>query len=227
MLAHELRNPLAPISNAVQIMKVQGLSGPNFDWSVKVIEDQVKAITRMMDELLDVSRILRGMEVLQKARIELQAVVEMAVEASRPLIEHRRHHLTVTLPAHPILLEVATLRMAQVFSNLLNNAARYTDEGGEISLTAEQDGSQAVIRVRDNGMGIAPELLPRVFDMFAHADPNLSRSGGGLGIGLTLARSLVELHDGRVEARSDGPGQGSEFIVCIPVADQTESPAAA
>ena len=142
MLAHELRNPLAPISNAVQIMKVQGLSGPNFDWSVKVIEDQVKHMTRMVDDLLDVSRITRGKVVLQKEPVELAMVVDLAVEASRPLIEDCHHRLTVTLPEHPVLLEVDPARMAQVLSNLLNNAAKYTDEGGEIALSAEQHGRE-------------------------------------------------------------------------------------
>ena len=216
MLAHELRNPLAPISNAVQIMKVQGLNGPNFQWSVKVIEDQVKHMTRMVDDLLDVSRITRGKVVLQKEPVELEAVVDLAVEASRPLIEDCHHHLTIALPEHPVLLEVDPARMAQVLSNLLNNAAKYTDEGGEIALSAEQQGREVVIRVRDNGTGIAPELLPHIFDMFTQADQTLSRSRGGLGIGLTLVRSLVEMHDGRVTARSEGPGRGSEFAVRLP-----------
>jgi signal transduction histidine kinase len=224
VLAHELRNPLTPISNAVQIMKVEGLNGPHFDWSVQVIEDQVKSMTRMVDDLLDVSRIVRGQVVLQKEPVELETVVELAVETSRPLIENRHHHLSVTLPAHPVLLEVAPARMAQVFSNLLNNAAKYTDEGGEIALSAEQAGREVVIRVRDNGIGISPDLLPHVFDMYAQADLTLSRSRGGLGIGLTLVRSLVEMHDGHVAAFSRGPGQGSEFTVRIPLAPQSEPP---
>ena len=217
MLAHELRNPLAPISNAVQIMKVQGLKGPNFDWSVKVIEDQVKHMTRMVDDLLDVSRITRGKVVLQKEPVELETVVSLAVEASRPLIEDCQHRLTVALPEHPVLLEVDPARMAQVLSNLLNNAAKYTDEGGEIALSAERDGREVLIRVRDNGTGIAPELLPHIFDMFTQADQTLSRSRGGLGIGLTLVRSLVEMHHGRVAVHSRGPGLGSEFTVRLPV----------
>jgi PAS domain S-box-containing protein len=225
MLAHELRNPLAPISNAVQIMKVQGLKGPNFDWSVKVIEDQVKHMTRMVDDLLDVSRITRGKVVLQKEPVELETVVGLAVEASRPLIEDCRHRLTVALPEHPVLLEVDPARMAQVLSNLLNNAAKYTDEGGDIALSAERDGREVVIRVRDNGTGIAPELLPHIFDMFTQADQTLSRSRGGLGIGLTLVRSLVEMHHGRVAVHSRGTGLGSEFTVRLPVS--AEAPAEA
>ena len=223
MLAHELRNPLAPISNAVQIMKAEGLNGPYFQWSLKVIEDQVKQMTRMVDDLLDVSRITRGKVVLQKEPIDLEVVVDLAVEASRPLIEDCKHQLTVTLPPDPILLEVDPARMAQVLSNLLNNAAKYTDEEGEISLTAERAGREVLIRVRDNGIGIAPELLPHVFDMFTQADQTLSRSRGGLGIGLTLVRSLVEMHDGRVGVHSDGPDQGSEFTVRLPLPAQPDA----
>jgi signal transduction histidine kinase len=218
MLAHELRNPLAPISNAVQIMKVEGPGGPNFDWSLKVIEDQVKQMTRMVDDLLDVSRITRGKVDLQKELVELVWVVDLAVEASQPLIEDCHHHLTVVLPPHPVLVEVDPARMAQVLSNLLNNAAKYTEEAGEISLTAELCGREVAIRVRDNGIGIPPELLPQVFDMFTQADQTLSRSRGGLGIGLTLVRSLVEMHHGQVSVHSDGPGRGSEFTVRLPVA---------
>jgi PAS domain S-box-containing protein len=223
MLAHELRNPMAPISNAVQIMKVQGLKGPNFEWSVKVIEDQVKHMTRMVDDLLDVSRITRGKVVLQKEPTDLRSVVELAVEASRPLIEDYHHHLTITLPDRPVLLEVDPARMAQVLSNLLNNAAKYTDEGGEIALIAEREGREVAIRVRDNGTGIAPELLPHIFDMFTQADQTLSRSRGGLGIGLTLVRSLVEMHHGWVTASSAGPGLGSEFTVRLPISTEASA----
>jgi signal transduction histidine kinase len=223
MLAHELRNPLAPISNAVQIMKAEGLSGPYFQWSIKVIEDQIKQMTRMVDDLLDVSRITRGKVVLQKEPIDLEVVVDLAVEASRPLIKDCKHELTVVLPPRPIILEVDPARMAQVLSNLLNNAAKYTDEGGEISLSAEQAGREVLIRVRDNGIGIAPELLPHVFDMFTQADQTLSRSRGGLGIGLTLVRSLVEMHDGRVGVHSDGPDRGSEFTVRLPLPAQPDA----
>ena len=208
-------------------MKVDGLNGPHFDWSVKVIEDQVKSMTHMVDELLDVFRILRGQVVLQKEPVELATVVDRAVEASRPLIEDRHLHLTVTLPDHPVLLEVAPARMAQVFSNLLKNAAKNTDKEGEISLSAEQAGHEVVVRVRDNGIGISPELLPHVFDMFAQADPTLSRSLSGLGVGLTLVRSLVEMHDGHVAAHSNGPDQGSEFTVRIPMAVRSEPPTTA
>jgi PAS domain S-box-containing protein len=218
MLAHELRNPLAPISNAVQIMQLEGPNGANFRWSTEVIEDQIKHMTRMVDDLLDVSRITRGKVDLQKETIRLAEVVDLAVEASRPLIEEYHHRLTVTLPPEAIVLEVDPARLAQVLSNLLNNAAKYTDEGGEISLSAETRGREVVVRVRDNGIGISADLLPRVFDLFTQADRTLSRSRGGLGIGLTLVRSLIELHGGRVAAQSAGLGHGSEFVVALPTA---------
>jgi PAS domain S-box-containing protein len=217
MLAHELRNPLAPISNAAQIMKVEGPNGPSFQWSIEVIEDQIKHMTRMVDDLLDVSRITRGKVVLQKELIELAAVVELAVEASQPLIQGYHHELTITLPPRPVILDVDPPRMAQVLSNLLNNAAKYTDEGGQIALIAQQIDGEVIIRVIDNGIGISSQLLPEVFELFTQGDQTLSRSRGGLGIGLTLVQSLVELHDGRVTARSGGPGLGSEFEVRLPL----------
>jgi signal transduction histidine kinase len=223
MLAHELRNPLAPISNAAQIMRVEGPNGRNFLWSIDVIEDQIKHMTRMVDDLLDVSRITRGKVVLRREFVELAEVVKVAVEASRPLIQSYNHELTVRLPKEPVILDVDPPRMAQVLNNLLNNAAKYTDEGGKITLTADRLGSEVVIRVDDNGIGIAPELLPAVFDLFTQGDQTLSRSRGGLGIGLTLVQSLVEMHGGRVTARSQGPGQGSEFEVRLPVPQRDDS----
>jgi PAS domain S-box-containing protein len=223
MLAHELRNPLAPISNAVQIMRVEGLRGPSLEWSIEVIEDQVKQLTRMVDDLLDVSRITRGTVDLQKELIELSEIIDLAVEASRPLIEGFKHHLSVTLPDHSVVLEVDPRRLAQVLSNLLNNAAKYTPEGGDIAVTATVSDDTVAIRVRDNGIGIAPDLLPKVFDLFVQADQALSRSRGGLGIGLTLVKSLVELHHGRVTAKSSEPGKGSEFTVELPVAAEARA----
>jgi signal transduction histidine kinase len=221
VLAHELRNPLAPISNAVQIMKVEGPSGPNFRWSMEVIESQVKQMTRMIDDLLDVSRITRGKVAVSKEPITLREVVELGVEASRPLFQDSRHNLTVSLPARPIVLDVDRARIGQVIANLLNNAAKYTDSGGQITVSAEVTAGEVVIRVCDNGIGIPPELLPRVFDPFIQADETASRSRGGLGIGLTLVRALVELHGGRVIARSAGAGRGSEFIVRLPLTPGT------
>jgi PAS domain S-box-containing protein len=220
MLAHELRNPLAPISNAVQIMRVEGPNGPSFQWSINVIADQVKHMTRMIDDLLDVSRITRGKVDLQRQTIDLADVVGLAVEASRPLLEDYRHTLTVQLPPNSILLDADPARISQVLSNLLNNAAKYTPEGGEISLVTEESGNDVIIRVRDNGIGITPDLLPKMFDLFVQADQSLSRSRGGLGIGLTVVRSLVEMHDGTVTVQSKGPGHGSEFSIRLPRVDK-------
>jgi PAS domain S-box-containing protein len=216
MLAHELRNPLAPISNAVQIMRVEGPNGPSFQWSINVIGDQIKHMTRMIDDLLDVSRITRGKVDLQRQKIELADVVSLAVEASRPLLEDYRHHLTVQLPPGAVLLDVDPARISQVLSNLLNNAAKYTPEGGEIGVVTELSEGEVIIRVCDNGIGISPELLPKMFDLFVQADQSLSRSRGGLGIGLTVVRSLVEMHGGSVTVVSKGPGQGSEFSIRLP-----------
>jgi PAS domain S-box-containing protein len=227
MLAHELRNPLAPISNAVQIMQLEGPNGPSFQWSTEVIADQIKHMTRMVDDLLDVSRITRGKVDLQKETTDLADVVDLAFEASRPTIDAYRHQLSVVLPDEPVVLEVDPPRLAQVLSNLLNNAAKYTDEGGRISLAAEKLDREVLIRVRDSGIGIAPEMLPKVFELFTQADQTLSRSRGGLGIGLTLVRSLVEMHDGHVTAHSTGLGQGSEFLVRLPLASQSDSKVAA
>ena len=216
VLAHELRNPLAPISNAAQIMKIEGLTGPNFRWSIEVIESQIKLLTRLIDDLLDVSRITRGKVVLHKQRVTLREVAALAVEASRPLIDECGHRLTVKLPPQDVGLDVDPSRIAQVLSNLLNNAAKYTDPRGEITLAASIFDHEVEISVRDNGIGMAHELLARVFDAFVQADQTSSRARGGLGIGLTLVRSLVEQHGGRVSASSDGPGQGSEFVIRLP-----------
>jgi PAS domain S-box-containing protein len=221
MLAHELRNPLAPISNAVQIMRIEGPGGPNLEWSIDVIAEQIKHMTRIVDDLLDVSRITRGTVDLRKEQIELLRVVELAVQASQPLLEDYKHALELALPPHSVLLEVDPGRLAQVLSNLLNNAAKYTPEGGRIKLSAALAGSELLIKVADNGIGIAQELLPKLFDMFVQADQTLSRSRGGLGIGLTVVRSLVEMHDGSVTVRSDGPGKGSEFTIRIPVSQSS------
>ena len=219
MLAHELRNPLAPIRNAVQIYRAKGLSVPELQWATDVIDRQVHQMTRLVDDLLDVSRITTGKIELRKERVELAAVVNSAVEASRPLIEKWGHELTVTIPPQPIQLEADPTRLAQVLSNLLNNAAKYTDQGGRIWLTAERQSGHVLIRVKDTGIGIPAEMLPRIFDMFTQVDRTLERSEGGLGIGLTLVQRLVEMHGGTVEAHSDGPGKGSEFVVRLPVAE--------
>src|SRR5262249_55755884 len=214
----ELGNPLAPIRNSVQIFRAHGTPVPDLQWATEVIDRQVRQMTRLVDDLLDVSRITRGRIELRKQRVELAEVVRNAVEASRPLIDKRRHELAVVIPPRPIRLDADPARLAQVVSNLLNNAAKYMDPGGRIRLAAAQEGSDVVLAVRDTGIGIRKEMLPRVFDMFMQGEPDSERSEGGLGIGLTLVRRLVELHGGSVEARSEGTGQGSEFLVRIPAA---------
>jgi CheY-like chemotaxis protein/two-component sensor histidine kinase len=216
-LAHELRNPLAPIRNAVEILNAKGTSDPDLRWGGDVIDRQVRHMARLLDDLLDVSRISHGKMELRKVRVELAAVVRNAVETSRPLIEAGGHELTVALPPAPLFLDADPVRLAQAFSNLLNNAARYTEAEGHIRLGVERQGSDVLVSVKDDGIGIAAEALPRIFEMFAQAKPALERSQSGLGIGLSLVRGVVELHGGRVEARSDGPGRGSEFIVRLPV----------
>jgi CheY-like chemotaxis protein/two-component sensor histidine kinase len=183
-----------------------------------VIERQVGQMARLLDDLLDVSRITRGKLGLRKAPVTLAAVLESAVETSRPVIDGGGHQLAVTLPPEPVHLDADPVRLAQVFANLLNNAAKYTARGGTVRLTAERAGPEVVVSVTDSGIGIAPEVLPRLFEMFSQATPALGRSQGGLGIGLSLVRGLVEMHGGRVEARSGGAGQGSEFVVRLPIA---------
>ena len=181
------------------------------------MQRQVGHMVRLVDDLLDVSRISRGKIELRKEPVELASVVNHAVEAVRPLCESMDHELTVTLPPKPTYLNADPTRLAQVVGNLLNNACKFTEKGGRIRLTVERDGKQAVIRVQDTGIGIAAEQLPRIFEMFTQVDTSLERSRDGLGIGLTLVKNLVEMHDGTVEARSAGVGQGSEFVVRLPL----------
>jgi PAS domain S-box-containing protein len=226
MLAHELRNPLAPIRNAAQVLKLVGPADAHQEWAREVIERQTQHLTRLVDDLLDVSRITRGKITLQCEPLDLAAIVDRSVEASRPLIDARRHQLAVALPPEPVRLEGDLTRLVQVVGNLLNNAAKYTDEGGQIRIEAMQEGEEAVVRVFDNGMGLPADLLPHVFDLFTQADRSLDRSQGGLGIGLTLVRQLVEMHGGRVEARSEGFGQGSELTVRLPALASTAAPGA-
>ena len=216
MLAHELRNPLAPILNAIHYMRAETVDLSAVEQARDIAERQVRHLARLVDDLLDVSRISSGKIQLRKESIELADVVNRAVETSRLLIQLRGHELTVRLPEEPLLLEADAARIEQVISNLLNNAAKYTEEGGRISLVAESRGPILEIRVRDTGIGIAPELLPRVFDLFTQDKRSLDRSQGGLGIGLTLVRNLVEMHGGSVDVRSAGVGTGSEFIVRLP-----------
>jgi signal transduction histidine kinase/CheY-like chemotaxis protein len=226
MLGHELRNPLAPIRNAVEVMRLLGLTDPQHQWARDVIDRQTGHMTRLVDDLLDMSRISRGRITLQMESVALTEVIGRAVESSRPFLEARRHEFAVVLPAEPVRLEADPTRLVQVVTNLLNNAAKYTAEGGRVRLTAERLGDEVVLRVGDTGVGIAPEMLPRVFDLFRQAEQTLDRSAGGLGIGLTLVKSLVELHGGRVEAFSEGLAQGSEFVVRLPVSESAREPSA-
>jgi len=219
-LAHELRNPLAPIRNAVQVLKAKGPKDPDLMWGRDVIDRQVGQMARLLDDLLDVSRITRNTLELRRGRVSLAVVIENAIETSRPLIDQMKHQLVVSLPPQPVSLDADTTRLAQVFSNLLNNAAKYSDPGSRIRLTAERQGDELVVSVKDTGIGIARDHLRKVFEMFSQETPALERSQGGLGIGLSLVRGLVELHGGCVEARSEGPGKGSEFVVRLPVAGE-------
>jgi PAS domain S-box-containing protein len=220
-LAHELRNPLAPIRNAVQILKAKAMPPAELDWARGVLERQVQVMARLLEDLLDITRISRGKLELRKERVELATVVDAAVETSRPVIEASGHRLSVALPSESLVLDADPLRLAQVFANLLTNAAKYTEEGGRVELTAQRKDRHVVVAVRDSGIGIAPEMLPHIFDIFSQAKPALERSQGGLGIGLSLVKGLVELHGGSIAVHSDGLGQGSEFIVRLPIAAET------
>ena len=216
MLSHELRNPLAPILNAVQLLRLQAGESARQQQALIIIERQVGQLVHLVDALLEVSRISTGTIHLQREQLDMRNIVECGVETVRSLIEQRRHTLDVRLPPAPIWIDGDSTRLEQVVVNLLNNAAKYTDEGGHIWLSIQQEGDEAVLQVRDSGVGIAPELLPRIFDLFTQAERSLARSQGGLGIGLSLVQRLVEIHGGKVAA-SSVVGQGSEFVVRLPV----------
>lgn len=227
MLAHELRNPLAPIRSGLDLMTMPGVDTETVAWTQDMMKQQVEHMVRLVDDLLDVSRIMRGKTSLRKARVDLGSVIARSIDTARPLIESQQIRLEVSLPPEVVWLEADSVRLAQVFANLLNNAAKYNERGGRIWISARREGDQAVVRVRDSGVGIERDLLPRVFDLFTQADRSAERSQGGLGIGLTLVRSLVEMHGGSVKAHSDGPGKGSEFVVTLPaMPPQAEAPAA-
>ncbi|MFL6665501.1 MAG: ATP-binding protein, partial [Rhizobacter sp.] len=216
MLSHELRNPLAPIRNALEVIRRIAPPDPKFNWAGEVMDRQVHHLTRLVEELLDVARISQGKIQLNKEPIDLRAVIAHSVETAQPFIDARNHVLTVQLPDTPVWLQGDFSRLSQVVSNLLHNAAKYSDDGGRIRLELSADGGQALVVVRDNGIGIDAALLPRIFDLFQQGARSLDRIQGGLGVGLTLARRLVELHGGRVEASSAGPKKGAEFRVTIP-----------
>ena len=219
-LAHELRNPLAPIRNALQILKMPRVDAETVERSREMMERQVHHLVRLVDDLLDVSRVMRGKIELRKERVELATVVARAVETVQPLVDAQGHQLSVRMASDSLLLEADPVRLAQVVGNLLTNAAKYTEPNGRIWLTAERDGDMAVLRVRDNGIGIAPAMLPRIFELFVQVDHASTKAQGGLGIGLTLVKNLVEMHNGIVQARSEGLGQGCEFVVRLPLVAQ-------
>jgi PAS domain S-box-containing protein len=218
MLSHELRNPLAPLLNAVHLLRLQKDENLIQQQAISMIERQVTNLKRLVDDLLEVSRIITGRIQMHIDQVDVRGVVEQSVESARPIIGTRKHHLSVSLPENAIWLRADPTRLEQVFVNLLNNAAKYTPVGGKIWLSVEQEGKDVVLRVRDNGDGITSDILPRIFDLFTQADRSLAHSQGGLGIGLTLVKRLIEMHRGTVEAHSAGSGQGSEFIVRLPVA---------
>lgn len=217
-LAHELRNPLAPIRNSLQILRMSDGAGPAAEHVYEMMERQVVHMVRLVDDLLELSRISRGKIQLKRERLDLAMVIGHAIEISKPLIEAGGHHLEVSLPNESIILDGDLVRLSQVFANVLNNAAKYTQNGGNITVSAKREESTAIVSIRDTGLGIPHDMLSRIFDMFAQVDNLLRRSKDGLGIGLSLVRTLVGLHGGTVEARSDGLGLGSEFILRIPLA---------
>ncbi|MCY7313460.1 MAG: response regulator, partial [Pseudoxanthomonas sp.] len=220
ILAHELRNPLAPISNALHAMRQTGGNQAAVQSAHVMMERQLSQMTRLIDDLLDVSRISRGTIELRLGRVELASAIGQAVEAARPLIDLMGHALTLSLPSQPAYLNADPTRLAQIIGNLLNNACKFTDAGGSIALVVECDGDTATIRVCDSGVGIALGQLSRIFEMFTQVDTTLERSNGGLGIGLTLVKSLVETHGGTVQVHSAGVGEGSEFVVRLPLLAQ-------
>ena len=215
-LSHELRNPLAPLRNGLQLMRLKG-DRPN-PVVRDIMERQLNHLVRLVDDLLEVSRITRGLLELRRERVDLATIVRNAVETSQPLVQAGEHRLDVSLPGEALWLEGDPVRLTQVLGNLLNNAAKYTDDGGTIALSAGRVGDTAVISVRDNGLGITAGGLERIFEMFSREVHAKRRSESGLGIGLTLSRRLVEMHGGTIEARSEGEGRGSEFIVRLPLA---------
>jgi signal transduction histidine kinase len=223
-LAHELRNPLAPVRNAVELLHRVGPATPEVRWARAIIDRQTRNLTRLIDDLMDVSRISRGQMELRRERVECAQVVQAAVETSRPVIEEHGHRLTVSVPPSTVLLDADPTRLAQVFLNLLNNAAKYMEGAGLIELRAELHGNRVTVTVRDAGIGIAAENLPLVFDMFSRVETGSNRSRGGLGIGLYLSKQIVELHGGSIEARSAGLGTGSEFMVSLPTVKESADP---
>ncbi|MDP3668174.1 MAG: ATP-binding protein [Telluria sp.] len=224
-LAHELRNPLAPIRTGLDILRIRSGDAQATQRATDIMERQLRQMVRLVDDLLDVSRINTGKFAIKMGRVELKAVVNDALEVVRSYIELHGHQLVIELPDRPVFLHGDATRLAQILSNLLNNAAKYTNRGGRVSLAAEVAGKDLLIHIADNGIGIAPEMLGQVFEMFVQVDSTLERSNAGLGVGLSLARRLVELHGGSIEARSAGVNRGSEFAVRLPIVVEPELPA--
>ena len=224
MLAHELRNPLAPIHNAVELMRMKPLEDPQLNWAREVIARQLTSLTRLVDDLLDVSRITRGKINLTRQVVELEGLIARAVETVHPLFDECGHELTLQLPEPGIKVFGDPTRLTQAIANVLGNAAKYTDRGGEISLDAAVRGDDVEIHIRDNGIGIRPEMLPHVFELFTQLDRGDGRTQGGLGIGLALVQRLVQMHGGEVSAASDGPGKGSEFVIRLPLLREEDEP---
>jgi PAS domain S-box-containing protein len=223
-LAHELRNPLAPIRNAVDILKLQGLTDPTVQAARDILDRQSRQLVRLVDDLLDVNRVTRGKLQLRKEPVELAAVLAQALEGAGPQVRSAGQELSMSLPPEPIYLEADPFRLAQVFVNLLTNASKYTEQGGRIRLSAEHNATKVAVKVEDTGIGIAPEQLSLIFEMFARGRSPATQPQPGIGIGLALARGLVQMHGGRIEARSEGLGRGSEFIVHLPVLAQEAAP---
>jgi PAS domain S-box-containing protein len=216
MLAHELRNPLAPMRNALHLLRMPGASSQVASSALDIMGRQLHHLIRLVDDLLDVSRIIQGKIELRHETVDLGSVIERAVETARPAADARHHRLEIEVPPDPVFVQGDALRLAQVVANLLTNAAKYSPDGSRIKITACAEGGDAVLRVRDAGIGIAPEVLPHIFDLFVQADASLARSEGGLGVGLTLVKRLIEMHGGTVSAESAGAGQGSEFCIRLP-----------
>ncbi|HZI89042.1 MAG TPA: ATP-binding protein [Candidatus Polarisedimenticolia bacterium] len=223
-LAHELRNPLAPLRNALEVMRRASEQGQSTDPPRAIMERQLTNMVRLVDDLMDLSRITRGRIELRLERIDLATALNDAVETCRPQIAERHHRLSVELPREPLYVDGDRVRLAQVFTNLISNATKYSPPGGDIRVCAVREGGKATVRVRDSGIGIPPEILPQIFDMFSQAVRSQELTAGGLGIGLSLVRGLVEQHSGVVEARSDGLGKGSEFVVRLPLAEPAPVP---
>ncbi|MEO7725681.1 MAG: ATP-binding protein [Burkholderiales bacterium] len=217
LLAHELRNPLAPIGNALQILRETGIDGATAQSALAMMQRQFGQAVRLVDDLLEVSRISQGKIVLQRKRTDLVPVLNQAVEAARVNSASRQQEIAVTLPPRPIYLSADPTRLAHIIGNLLNNASKFSAQGGRIGLSVERDDAEAVIRVRDTGIGIAADQMPRIFEMFMQVDGSIERAHGGMGVGLPLAKKLVELHGGTIEAHSGGLEQGAEFVVRLPI----------